>query len=104
MTTSLPTLRRIALNGAGCLGVACLLGCTSITATSVTATGTNTFHAFAFFAHDKVEKLDVASTTKTTTKLIGAKNTEVSGDVEMVKALAEALRAATAEGAKAAAK
>ncbi len=81
-------------------------GCTSMTATSVdTRTGTtNYFHASFFLAKNTAEKLDVAATTKTTTKLIGAKNAEVSGDVEMVRALSDALGAAIAAGARAAAK
>lgn len=85
-------------------------GCANIAVQSVSVNpangvvSTNSFKANLFFAKSVAEKIDVISTTKTTTKLIGAKNIEQSGDVEMIKALSSALGEAFAAGAKSAVK
>lgn len=88
------------------LASALLSGCASITASSVDAEthATNYFHSTFFLTKNATERIDVASRTKTTSKLIGAKNIETSGDVEMVKALAEFGGSMVAAGAKGAAK
>lgn len=65
---------------------------------------TNNVHVIGFCSTAKIERLEIASRTKTTSKLVGAKNTETSGDVEMVKALAEFMGNAIAMGAKTAVK
>lgn len=85
-------------------------GCANIQVQSVSinpangAVTTNSFKAVLLFSKSVAEKIDVISTTKTTTKLIGAKNVEQSGDVEMIKAVSSALGEAFAAGAKSAVK
>lgn len=104
MTKLLTKIGVLAAPAAGAVLLLASTGCTSTTATSVTATGTNTFRSTTFLARNKLDQLDVAHSTKTTTKLIGAKNVEVSGDAQMVSALADFMGAAMAAGAKAAVK
>lgn len=63
---------------------------------------TNYVRASGFLKQTSIERIDVAARTKTTSKLVGARNTETSGDVEMVKVITGALGEAFAAGAKSA--
>lgn len=65
---------------------------------------TNTVKASGFLKQTSIERIDVAARTKTTSKLVGARNAETSGDVEMVKAISGAIGEAFAAGAKSAVK
>ena len=62
---------------------------------------TNEASGTFLFAKGSAEKLEVAARTKTTSKLIGSKNTETSGDAETIKAVADAMERAMAIGARA---
>jgi uncharacterized lipoprotein YmbA len=61
---------------------------------------TNSVKASGFLKQTSIERIDVAARTKTTSKLVGARNTETSGDVEMVKAISDVIGQAFAAGAK----
>lgn len=63
---------------------------------------TNYVRATGFLKQTSIERIDVAHRTKTTSKLVGARGTETSGDVEMVKVITGALGEAFAAGAKSA--
>lgn len=100
-TTPLLTVAVLALAMVGCANIKVR----SIALNPITGVvATNSFDGTFFFAKSVAERIDVISTTKTTTKLIGAKNVEQSGDVEMVKAISGALGEAFAAGAKTAIK
>jgi hypothetical protein len=48
---------------------------------------TNTFSGTFFAAKGTAEKIDILRNTKTTSAMLSAKNTEVSGDAETIKAV-----------------
>jgi hypothetical protein len=90
--------------------VALLTGCVKLNVSSTSydpdsgIAVTNQFTGSFFFAKTTAERIDVIHKTKTTSKLIGARNASESGDAEMIKALSDALSNAAAAGAKAAVK
>lgn len=96
------------------LSVSCIIpllsGCMNLTAEQTTMDEvskqvlTNKFHVTAVFQKSAIEKLEIAAKTKTTSKLVGIKNTEVSGDIEMVNAIANLAGTVAAATAKAAVK
>lgn len=61
---------------------------------------TNSVSVTGLFKQSTIERIEVAARTKTTSKLVGARNMETSGDVEMVKAISGAIGEAFAAGAK----
>jgi hypothetical protein len=87
-----------------------LTGCVNLKISTVTfdpetkQVSTNDFKGTFFFSKTTAEKIDVATRTKTTSKLLEAKSIQNTGDAEMIKAIADALGNAFAAGAKAAVK
>jgi hypothetical protein len=66
-------------------------GCSSVTVTTsyIDAEGkprTEKLHAISFFAKNNLDKIDVLSKTKTTSKVLGAKGLDSSVDSEGIQA------------------
>lgn len=63
---------------------------------------TNSVRGTFLLSKTAMEKIEVASRTKTTSKLIGAKNAETRGDAESIKALSDLIGNVMAQTTKAA--